>query len=95
MATIYVLTETRKHRYTTDFKVFAEYHYTTGAFTQLADAQNHLSYKEEQFKERITKNNSNYISIKHNTLETHQYSMREDKELMTSIEYKIEELELQ
>ena len=95
MATIYVITETSRFRYTTDFKVFAEHHYTTGAFTQLADAQSYLSYKEEEFKEKISKNNCNYISIKHNTLETYQYSMREDKELLTSIEYKIEELELQ
>ena len=95
MATIYVITETVSHRYTTDFKVFAEHHYTIGAFTQLADAQSCLSRREEQFKKRIAEGNSNYISIKRNTLETNEYTMRGDKELLISIEYKIEELELQ
>lgn len=95
MATIYILTETHILRYTTDFKLVAQHHFTTGAFTQLADAQSCLSCKEERFKERITKDNYNYISIKHNTLETNEYTKKEDKELLTSIEYKIEELELQ
>lgn len=101
MATIYVLTETHKLRYTTDFKVVAQYHFTTAAFTQLADAQSYLSHKEEQFKKRAIKDKGdyvgkgNYISIKHNTLETNEYTMRGDKELLTSIEYTIEELELQ